>query len=221
MQTPLSTFYESCTLCPRRCQVDRTHGQLGRCHVPAEVYLARAALHFWEEPCISGDCGSGTVFFSGCNLGCVFCQNHSIAKAAIGRAVSINRLAEIFLDLQAKGAANINLVTPTHYVPSIVEALRLAKSQGLFLPIVYNTGGYESVDTLRLLDGLVDIYLPDFKYINPSLSKKYSFAPDYPQVAKEALAEMFRQVGKAEFFELSPSADDDSTDDEPLLLMKK
>ncbi len=226
MQALLSC-YRTCTLCPRRCHVDRTAGQTGRCRVPADLYLARAALHFWEEPCISGDCGSGTVFFSGCNLSCVFCQNHSIAKADIGRKVSIDHLSEIFLNLQTKGAANINLVTPTHYVPSIAEALRLAKANGLQLPIVYNTGGYETVETLRLLDGLVDIYLPDFKYMNPALSKKYSSAPDYPEVAKAALAEMFRQVGRPEFFEAStakiPSApgNENGEDDEPLPLMKK
>lgn len=235
-----SSLYQSCTLCPRRCGVDRTSGQLGHCRVPADLYLARAALHYWEEPCISGDCGSGTVFFSGCNLGCVFCQNHAIAKADIGQKVSVERLAEIFLELQTKGAANINLVTPTHYVPSIAEALRLAKRQGLTLPIVYNSGGYESVETLQLLDGLVDIYLPDFKYMDPTLSKKYSFAPDYPKVAKAALKEMFRQVGKPEFFPVreNPTAASSQasgntptehadcggeivSDDDPLPLMKK
>lgn len=225
MHDLLSSLYESCTLCPRRCGVNRNDGQSGRCRVPADLYLARAALHYWEEPCISGDCGSGTVFFSGCNLGCVFCQNHSIAKADIGRKISVKRLSDIFLELQAKGAANINLVTPTHYVPSIAAALRLAKERGLTLPIVYNTGGYETVETLQLLDGLVDIYLPDFKYMDPALSKKYSFAPDYPEVAKAALAEMFRQVGRPEFFEVPstefPGPEEDTADDEPIPLMKK
>lgn len=210
--------YQSCTLCPRRCGADRLSGRLGRCRVPADVYLARAALHYWEEPCISGNCGSGTVFFSGCSLGCVFCQNHSIAKADIGQPVTVTRLAEIFLELQTKGAANINLVSPTHYVPSIAEALLLAKAQGLTIPIVYNTGGYESVETLRLLDGLVDIYLPDFKYMDARLSARYSHAPDYPEVAMAALAEMYRQVGDPEFFE---SAADPTSDDEPIPLMKK
>lgn len=212
--TELTHLYRLCTICPRNCRVDRLSGQTGRCRVPAEVYLARAALHYWEEPCISGQTGSGTVFFSGCNLGCVFCQNHNIAKADIGKPVSLERLAEIFLELQEKGAANINLVTPTHYVPSIAQALRLAKSKGLAIPIVYNTGSYEKVETLALLDGLVDIYLPDFKYMDPSLSAKYSFAADYPEVAKAALAEMYRQVGEAEFYESNEG-------DEPLLLMKK
>lgn len=200
--------YLSCTLCPRRCRVNRLFGEKGRCRVTADVFLSRAALHFWEEPCISGDCGSGTVFFSGCNLGCVFCQNHDIAKATIGKKVSIERLSEIFLELQDKGAANINLVTPTHYIPSITCALSQAKKNGLTIPIVYNTGGYESVETLKQLDGLVDIYLPDFKYIDPALSRKYSFAPDYPEVAKAALAEMFRQVGTPVFFESSGNDDD-------------
>ena len=219
MSDSFSSYYTSCRLCPRRCGANRLAGQLGRCHVPADLYLARAALHFWEEPCISGDCGSGTVFFSGCNLGCVFCQNHSIAKADIGKKVSIARIAEIFLELQQKGAANINLVTPTHYVPSIAEALRMAKKNGLTLPIVYNTGGYETVETLRLLDGLVDIYLPDFKYMDPALAKKYSFAPDYPEVAKTALKEMFRQVGKPEFSTANETAAE--SDDDAVPLMKK
>ena len=226
---PSFASYSSCTLCPHRCGADRTLGRLGRCRVPAELYIARAALHYWEEPCISGDVGSGTVFFSGCNLGCVFCQNHSIAGAHIGRQITVERLAEIFLELQAKGAANINLVTPTHYVPSIVDALRLAKADGLTIPIVYNTGGYESVETLRLLDGLVDIYLPDFKYMDPALSARYSHAADYPQVARAALAEMYRQVGDPEFFEPRSELDhvvsdadiSADSDDEPIRLMKK
>ena len=221
--------YNSCTLCPHCCRVDRTSGKLGRCRVPADLYIARAALHYWEEPCISGDCGSGTVFFSGCNLGCVFCQNHSIAKADIGRKVSVARLSEIFLELQAKGAANINLVTPTHYVPSIAEALKTAKTDGLTIPIVYNTGGYESVENLRLLDGLVDIYLPDFKYMDTRLSARYSHAPDYPEVAKAALAEMYRQVGDPKFLEPPANLDRETSDatlsadrdDEPNSLMKK
>ncbi len=193
------SLYQACTLCPRHCKADRTAGQLGRCHVPQTVTVARAALHFWEEPCISGETGSGAVFFSGCSLGCVFCQNHSIASAAAGRQISVERLAEIFLELQAKGAVNINLVTPTHYAPSIAAAIRAAKKSGLFLPIVYNSSGYESVETLRLLDGLVDIYLPDFKYMDSTLSLRYSHAADYADVAKLALAEMFRQVGKPKF----------------------
>lgn len=230
-----SSLYKSCTLCPRNCHADRLAGQTGRCRVPAEIYLARAALHYWEEPCISGTCGSGAVFFSGCNLGCVFCQNHSIAKADIGKPVTVERLAEIFLELQSKGAANINLVTPTHYVPSIAAALRLAKNRGLTLPIVYNTSGYEKVETLALLDGLVDIYLPDFKYMDPTISACYSHAADYPEVVKTALAEMYRQVGDPEFFPplpSKPSADQftgnpehiapySDDEDEPLLLMKK
>ncbi|MBQ8815244.1 MAG: radical SAM protein [Lachnospiraceae bacterium] len=217
LSAEVTSPYRSCTLCPHRCGTDRLSGHTGRCRVPADIYLARAALHYWEEPCISGECGSGTVFFSGCNLGCVFCQNYSIAKADVGQKVSVERLSEIFLELKAKGAANINLVTPTHYVPSIVEALRLAKAQGLTIPIVYNTGGYETVETLRLLDGLVDIYLPDFKYLDPALSARYSHAADYPEVAKAALAEMYRQVGNPEL-----SADMSChTDDEPVPLMKK
>ena len=153
----------------------------------------------WEEPCISGTNGSGTVFFTGCNLKCVFCQNHTIAIGQKGREVSISQLADLFLMLQDKGAHNINLVTPSHYVPDIAEALRLAKKQGLCLPIVYNTSGYDSVSTLSLLDGLVDVYLPDFKYVSQKLSKRYSHAADYFKVAKASLAEMFRQVGTPVF----------------------
>lgn len=197
MQNPLS----NCTLCPRECGVDRLNGQTGYCGASAALVAARAALHMWEEPCISGTAGSGTVFFGGCNLKCVFCQNHSIAVGDCGKEITIPRLAEIFLELQQKGAANINLVTPTHYIPQIREALLLAKEHGLSLPIVYNTGGYEKVDALRLLDGLIDIYLPDFKYYSPDLSAKYSHVADYFEKAKLALQEMYRQVGAPVFDE--------------------
>lgn len=163
--------------------------------MPAELLVARAALHMWEEPCISGTVGSGTVFFSGCNLKCVFCQNHSIALGDLGKAISNQRLAEIFLELQEKGAANINLVTPTHYIPQIRDALILSKKQGLTLPIVYNTSSYESPASLSLLEGLIDIYLPDLKYYSQELSREYSHADDYFQVATTAISEMYRQVG--------------------------
>ena len=192
-------MYNSCTLCPRNCQVNRASGGTGFCGMPASIQVARASLHMWEEPCISGTNGSGTVFFTGCNLKCVFCQNHTIAIGQKGREVSISQLADLFLMLQDKGAHNINLVTPSHYVPDIAEALRLAKKQGLCLPIVYNTSGYDSVSTLSLLDGLVDVYLPDFKYVSQKLSKRYSHAADYFKVAKASLAEMFRQVGTPVF----------------------
>ena len=161
--------------------------------------MARAALHFWEEPCISGENGSGAVFFSGCALHCVFCQNENIANGTAGKAISTERLGEIFLELQEKGANNINLVTPGQFVPQIIRAVELARNQNLKIPIVYNTGSYENVDTIRSLEGIVDIYLPDFKYWNNALSAKYSHAPDYPSVAKRAIGEMVRQTGAAVF----------------------
>ena len=166
-----------------------------------EIFLARAALHMWEEPCISGDEGSGTVFFSGCPLRCVYCQNYNIAHAKTGKEVTKERLSDIFLELQKKGANNINLVTPTHYTPEIIWAVKRAKEQGLRLPVVYNCSGYEKVETLKMLEGIVDIYLTDFKYMDSEIAQRYSRAADYPQVAKAALAEMVRQTGEAEFTE--------------------
>ena len=167
-----------------------------------EMYLSRAALHYWEEPPISGTRGSGTIFFSGCSLACVYCQNREISRAEVGKAVSIDRLSEIMLELQDKGAHNINLVTPTHFAPSIAEAIRRAKVRGLSIPIVYNTGSYDTPEALRLLDGLVDVYLPDLKYYTAKTAKSYSLAADYPDVARAAIAEMYRQVGE-------PILDDD------------
>lgn len=190
---------ENCMLCPRECSVNRKKGEMGVCGQTAAIKAARAALHMWEEPCISGQNGSGTVFFSGCNLGCIFCQNHNIATGKAGIEISIERLAEIFLELQEKGANNINLVTAGHFVPQVVEALKLAKQQGLYLPIVYNTSSYEKVETLRLLEGYVDIYLPDLKYVDSAISSRYSHAADYFTCASAAIAEMVRQVGKPEF----------------------
>ena len=188
-----------CDLCPRKCLVDRKKGEKGICGQTENLKVARAALHFWEEPCISGDAGSGAVFFSGCPLHCVFCQNENIANGTVGKEISLERLVDIFLELQEKGANNINLVTPGHFVPQIVKALDQAKKEGLTLPVVYNTSSYETVDTIKRLEGYVDIYLPDFKYMSPVLSKKYSYAPDYAEVAKAAIAEMVRQTGKAVF----------------------
>ncbi len=190
---------ENCTLCPRNCGADRMHGQVGVCGVTSDIVVARAALHMWEEPCISGKEGSGTVFFSGCNLGCVYCQNYDIAHRKSGKTISVRELADIFLKLQKDGANNINLVTPTHYIPQIAEALNLSKSLGLRLPIVYNTSGYERVESLRLLDGLIDIYLPDLKYYSSDLSRKYSHASDYFEKASLAIAEMVRQTGEPIF----------------------
>lgn len=183
-----------CTLCPRRCHANRAAGQTGFCGQTAQLRAARAALHFWEEPCISGDCGSGTVFFSGCSLQCIFCQNHEIALGESGKVISVERLSQIFLELQEKGAANINLVTAGHFIPQVCRALELSKTHGLSIPIVYNTGSYEEVASLRLLEGLIDIWLPDLKYFSGDLSARYSSAPDYFQVATAAIAEMFRQT---------------------------
>ncbi len=191
----------SCHLCPRDCGVDRTAGQRGRCGMTDHIMAARAALHMWEEPCISGEEGSGTVFFSGCSLGCVFCQNHEIALGDTGKEITVERLAEIYLELQTKGANNINLVTAGHFLPQVIRSLRLAKKQGLHIPIVYNTGGYEKVEAIRMLEGLVDIYLPDLKYVSSQLSARYSGAPDYFAVASAALEEMVRQTGPAVFDE--------------------
>ena len=191
----------ACTLCPRECHVDRSSGKKGFCGMDGTIYLARAALHMWEEPCISGTKGSGAVFFSGCGLRCCFCQNHDIAIGSRGRAVSVERLGEIFLELKEKGAANINLVTGAHYVPQIIEALDMARRKGLDIPVVYNSSGYEKTETLKLLEGYVDIYLPDLKYLDPELAQKFSYAPDYVQAAKAAIREMVRQTGKCEFGE--------------------
>lgn len=213
-----------CTLCPRECHVDRTAGYTGYCGQTTRLTVARAALHFWEEPCLSGENGSGAVFFGGCNMRCVFCQNYHIACGQIGKEITVERLAEIFLELQTKKAHNINLVTPTHYVPQIVTALEKARNGGLTIPVIYNTSGYEKLDTLKALEGLVDIYLPDLKYYSPALSKKYSNAPDYFTVASAAIQEMFRQVGTP-VFEPSVSslfADEDCIQDiSETSLMKK
>lgn len=191
----------SCTLCPRSCGVDRLNGQQGFCREDARIFVARAALHMWEEPCISGEEGSGTVFFSGCNLGCIFCQNHEISGGKAGKEISVPRLAEIFLELQEKRANNINLVTAAHYVPQTAEALVLARKQGLQIPVVYNSSGYEKAETLKMLEDLVDIYLPDFKYMDEKSALEYAHAGDYAEVAKEAVKEMVRQVGRAVFDE--------------------
>lgn len=191
----IKTYMSDCTLCPRRCHADRLSGQKGYCGQGAEVTAARAALHFWEEPCISGTRGSGAVFFSGCSLRCTFCQNYDISVGNHGQALSPERLAEIFLELQEKGAANINLVTAGHFLPQVCQSLREARTNGLSIPIVYNTGSYEEVSSLRLLDGLADIYLPDLKYFSSELSAACSHAPDYFEKAVAAIGEMLRQVG--------------------------
>ena len=190
--------YNKCLLCGRKCGVDRTK-IAGYCKARDDMYIARAALHMWEEPPISGSRGSGTIFFSGCSLSCVYCQNQEISRGRNGKSVDIERLADIMLDLQSQGAHNINLVTPTHYVPSIAAAIIIAKERGLSIPIVYNTGSYDTPEALRLLSGLVDVYLPDLKYYTGRLAHELSSAQDYPIVAREAIAEMYRQVGEPVF----------------------
>lgn len=189
-----------CELCPRKCGVDRSK-TCGFCQMGAEITAAKAMLHFWEEPCVSGERGSGAVFFSGCVMRCAFCQNYDISSENFGRVISEERLAEIFLELQDKGAANINLVNPTHFVPQILRAIETAKQSGLALPIVYNSGGYERVETLKTLEGAVDVYLPDVKYFSEDLAQKLSSAPNYFETAMNAVEEMLRQVGKHVFNE--------------------
>ena len=191
---------EKCELCPRRCRVDRSE-KAGFCGMGDRIIAARAGLHFWEEPCISGESGSGAVFFSGCVMRCKFCQNNEISRERKGKEISVERLAEIFLELEEQGALNINLVNPTHFVPQIISSLELARKQGLRVPIVYNSGGYERVETLKMLDGLVDIYLPDVKYFNDELAVKLSSAPNYFETAMSAVSEMIRQTGKPVFDE--------------------
>ena len=191
----------NCTLCPRNCGVNRIEGKLGKCRAGIKPKIALADLHFFEEPCISGKEGSGTVFFSGCNLSCKFCQNYKISQEFQGEEVEIENLANIFLDLQRRGANNINLVTGFMFVPQIIEALKIAKKKGLDIPIVYNTSGYESVETLKILEEYIDIYLPDLKYTYNELGKDLSDVDDYFEVVKLALKEMKRQVGNKMIFD--------------------
>ncbi len=194
-------LYEgSCQLCPRKCGANRMK-EKGMCGVDARLQVARAALHFWEEPCISGERGSGTVFFSGCSLGCIYCQNGRISRGEVGKFISRQRLVEIFFELEQKGAHNINLLTAGQFAPSVSRAIETAKSKNIGIPFVYNTSSYETVDALKMFDGLIDIYLPDYKYSDCRLAEKLSFAIDYPQVAEQALLEMQRQVGRPCFDE--------------------
>lgn len=182
-----------CVLCPRECRVDRISGKTGACGATDKIYTARASLHMWEEPCLSGNGGSGTVFFTGCNLKCVFCQNNQISHKNVGYEIDENRLCEIFFELRDKGAHNINLVTATHFLPMVLKAVEKAKTRGINIPFVYNSSGYEKVEALRRADGLIDVYLPDFKYFSDVNAKKYSGVCDYPQVAMKAIDEMVRQ----------------------------
>lgn len=191
--------YRSCRLCPRACGVDRTAGKTGACRVGSELRVARAALHPWEEPCLVGDKGSGAVFFAGCGLGCIYCQNRAISRGEAGAAITVERLATIFLELQEAGAANINLVTGTQFLPSILPALTSARERGLSLPVVWNSGGYETPGTLDALSGSIDIFLPDYKYATAKTAKAYSGAPDYPAVALAAIEKMLSISGEPFF----------------------
>lgn len=193
------SMLSKCSLCPRNCMVDRLNGESGWCLAGKSIKIARVSLHEWEEPCISGTHGSGTVFFSNCTLKCVFCQNYKISQEHFGKEISIERLSDIFLELQSKGAHNINLVTPTHYVPQIIEAIKISKSKGLNLPILYNTSSYENVETIRALKGYIDVYLPDLKYFKDAYAVKYSHAPEYFKFASKAIKEMFAQAGEPVF----------------------
>ena len=187
-----------CNLCPRNCNTDRDKS-VGYCKMTNTVKVSRAALHFWEEPCISAENGSGTVFFSGCNMGCVYCQNQDISHQGFGKEISVDRLAEIFIELQQKNAHNINLVTPTHYTPQIIGAVKTARENGLSIPVVYNTSGYEKAENIKSLEGIVDVFLPDFKYISSDTAQHYSCCADYPQMAKAAIRQMVKQTGPCVF----------------------
>ncbi|MDI6794656.1 MAG: radical SAM protein [bacterium] len=189
------SWLSNCRLCPRKCGVNRLEGEEGFCRSTSELVVSSAAPHFGEEPPLVGRKGSGTIFFTNCNLGCLYCQNYDISHLGYGRPVSVQDLADMMLSLQGMGCHNINLVTPTHFVPQILKALGLAANQGLRLPIVYNCGGYENIETLKLLDGIIDIYMPDAKYADKKVSAEYSKAPDYPEAMKTVLKEMHRQVG--------------------------
>lgn len=191
----------ACRLCPRECGANRNAGETGFCKASDKIKIARAALHMWEEPCVSGENGSGTVFFSHCTMKCVYCQNYRLSAENKGYEITEDELSDIFLDLQNQGAHNINLVTPTHYVPQIITALRSAKKQGLIIPIVYNTSGWERIETLKTLEGLIDIYMPDMKYFSDARAQKYSSARGYFQIASKAVEEMTRQTGKCVFDE--------------------
>ena len=187
-----------CNLCPRNCNTDRST-KVGYCKMTDILKVSRAALHFWEEPCISGEKGSGTVFFSGCNMGCVYCQNQDISHEGFGKEITVERLAEIFIELEKKSAHNINLVTPTHFAPRIVQAVKISRKNGLSVPVVYNTSGYEKAENIENLKGTVDVFLPDFKYFYSETAKKYSFCADYPQMVKKAIAQMVKQTGPCVF----------------------
>ena len=190
---------EQCEICPHKCKINRNNNQIGRCKSGDMVKIALVSTHNFEEPCISGDMGSGTVFFSNCNMNCIFCQNYEISQLGKGKEISIQDLARIFLEQQERNVANINLVTPTSFVPQIIEAIKIAKARGLHIPIVYNTNGYENVETIKLLEGYIDVYLPDLKYAENELAKKYSKIYNYFEIATNAIKEMINQVGVPKF----------------------
>ena len=192
---------EKCEICPHNCKVNRVQGQIGRCKCNDKIKIALVSTHEYEEPCISGKNGSGTVFFSNCNLNCMYCQNYEISQLGKGREITIEELADIFIKQQEKGVNNINLVTPTMYAYQIIEAIKIARKNGLNLPIIYNTNGYEKVETIKALDGYIDVYLPDLKYYSDILSKKYSNVDKYFEIATKAIKEMYKQVGQAIFNE--------------------
>ena len=192
---------ECCTICPHNCKINRNNGQIGRCRIGDKVKIALASVHNYEEPCISGKNGSGTIFFSNCNLSCIYCQNYKISQLGKGYELSVEELANIMLKQQEKGVNNINLVTPTMYVYQIIEAIKIARKRGLKIPIIYNTNGYENVKTIQDLNGYVDIYLPDLKYYSNEISKKYSKIDNYFKYATEAIKEMYKQVGSPIFDE--------------------
>jgi len=192
-------MFENCTICPRNCNVNRNKGEMGFCHSDSNIKVARAALHYWEEPCISGENGSGAVFFSGCSLCCIFCQNQAISRGKAGKIITVDRLCDIFFELKKKGANNINLVTGDHYIPLIRDAICMSKERGFDLPFIFNCSGYEKKEQIEMLDGLIDVYLPDMKYFSDDIAMKYSKAKNYFQTAKTALEEMFRQCPKIVF----------------------
>ena len=190
---------EQCMLCPHNCKVNRANGEIGRCKCNDKIKIALVSLHKFEEPCISGENGSGTVFFSNCNLNCIFCQNYEISHLGKGYEVTIEELANIFLEQQERGAHNINLVTPTMYVIQIIQAIKIAKKNGLHIPIIYNTSSYENVETIKMLEGYIDVYLPDLKYYSNDLCKRYSKVNNYFENASKAILEMYKQVGSPQF----------------------
>ena len=197
----MTDILEKCTICPHKCKVNRVNGKIGRCKSSNKIKIALASLHNFEEPCISGYNGSGTIFFSNCNLSCKYCQNYKISQEGKGYEISIEELANIMLEQQKKGAHNINLVTPTMYAVQIIEAIKIAKNKGLNIPILYNTNGYETKETIKMLEGYIDVYLPDLKYYSNDISKKYSNVDNYFEYATKAIKEMIKQVGYPEFDE--------------------